>query len=198
MYLYPGHVAAVLEAAFPASLSATVSRAAALIPTAADEASDSFEVWVDDREVRIPNRIYSSELPRDALDALDRDLRDVLACLYTRHHDGHVRQRHLRWIIQRTDPWVPPFVVRLIGEYVIEILHDIREGLGELEIEGSPQQRQYGLFAALNPAFIDVTRRRVVSYWNCYYRQRYPDRAEYPGSVLISSLTRAAANQPLG
>lgn len=35
--------------------------------------------------------------------------------LYTRHHDGHVRQRHLARIIEVTDSWIVPFVVQLIG-----------------------------------------------------------------------------------
>ena len=28
--------------------------------------------------------------------------------------------------------------------------------------------------------------RRVTSYWNCYYRRAYPDRAGYPGTRVLA------------
>jgi hypothetical protein len=195
MCLYPAEVAGAFEAAFPASLSETVSRAAALIPGAEDASPDGYQVRVDGQDVQIPYRIYNAEPQSDIVDALDGELRNVLACLYTRHHDGHVRQRHLKRIVELTHPWVSPFVVQLVGEYVVEILLDIQAGLHELDIEGSPQRRQYGTFVAHNPAFVDLTVQRVASYWDCYYRHRYPERAAYPGSVLLSSLIRAGAEQ---
>jgi len=49
------------------------------------------------------------------------------------------------------------------------------------------------VFVAANPAFVDLTSSRVVSYWNCYYRERYPQLGDYPGAQLISSLKLAAA-----
>ena len=119
--------------------------------------------------------------------------RDVYACLYTRHHNGYVRQRHLRSIVGISHPWVVPFVVQLIGEYVLEIVADIREGLSDLDVPGSSQRAQYAVFVAANPGFLDLTSSRVVSYWNCYYRFEYPQLSEYPGFQLISSLRRAPA-----
>ena len=143
--------------------------------------------------MQIPYRIYNAEPRRWKTVALGGDARDALACLFTRHHDGHVRQRHLRRIVGLAHAWVTPFVVQLIGEYVVEILLDIRNGLRDLDVKGSPQRVQYGAFVARNPAFVDLMAQRVVSYWNCYYRDRYPALADYPGVALVSSLRRAGA-----
>jgi hypothetical protein len=147
--------------------------------------SGSFTVRVEGADVTIPYRIYNEEPPSKAVQGLDEIQRDVLACLYTRHHNGHVRQANLRRIIQLTRPWVPPFVVQLIGEYVVEILLDIQEGLKDLDLRDSPQHREYGAFVANNPAFLDLTSQRVASYWACYHGSTYPDRQDYPGSRLL-------------
>jgi hypothetical protein len=90
--------------------------------------------------------------------------------------------------------WVVPFVVQLIGEYVAEILGDIREGLVDLDVRGSEQRRRFGRFVAENPSFFDLIRQRVASYWNCYYQSTYR-RSDYPGFLLVSSLESAAAEQ---
>lgn len=165
------------------------------MPVGALEPARSFAVRVEGEDVEIPYRIYNPEPPRRRTDALVGTRRDVLASLYTRHHDGHVRQRQLRRIVHLTHAWVAPFVVQLIGEYVVEILLDIQEALRELDVEDSPQRHQYGTFVADNPAFVDLTAQRVLSYWNCYYRYAYPEREDYPGFSLISSLRRAGAGQ---
>jgi hypothetical protein len=64
--------------------------------------------------VHIPSRIYHDPMaPSDVLTALFLKpvQRTILACLYTRHHDGRVRQNWLRTIAASTEPWVAPFVV---------------------------------------------------------------------------------------
>src|SRR5262245_29648517 len=169
-----------------------------LIPAAKVEPAGDFTVTVEGEQVRIPYRIYNPEPLDSAIEGLDGDTQHVLSCLYTRHHDGWVRQRHLRRVIRLTDPWVAPFVIKLVGEYVVELLIDIHEGLGGFDVEGSPQRLQYGRFVAANPDFLDLTARRVTSYWNCYYRGSYPDRTTYPGFQLIVGLRRAGTEQSIG
>jgi hypothetical protein len=98
----------------------------------------------------------------------------ILHCLYSRHGDGMVRQRHLEQIIPSGEPWVVPFVVQLVGEYVLEILQAIRNGVPDLATPGSAPRLLYGEFVARNPSFFARTERRVVSYWSCYHRHQYP------------------------
>jgi hypothetical protein len=146
--------------------------------------------------VHIPSRIYHDPMsPSDVLTAISLTpvQRTILACLYTRHHHGHVRQRWLRTIASATEPWVAPFVVNLVGEYVVEIIVDIHRALlPALDDPASPHFAQYGTFLAENPEFLALTRQRVASYWDCYYRRRYLSPADYPAHPLIAALTHAA------
>ena len=66
----------------------------AVMPTAAFRLARGFSVTIDGETVTIPDRIYNEE-PRDSTALTERQC-DVLGCLYTRHNDGFVRQRHAR------------------------------------------------------------------------------------------------------
>jgi hypothetical protein len=185
--------ASVLEAAFPASLRQAVAEVSRIMPPATFELAGAFAVTVEGESVEVPMRIYNPEPLPEEVEALTSIGRAVLWCIYTRHNDGFVRQRYLRRAIELDHVWVVPFVVQLIGEYVAEILVDIREGLVDLDVPGSEQPRRFGRFVAENPSFFDLTRQRIASYWNCY--QSAYRRSEYPGLLLISSLESAAAEQ---
>jgi hypothetical protein len=87
---------------------------------------------------------------------------ELLDCLFTRHHDGIVRQKHLALIICSHNIWVPCFVVLLVGEYVVEILQVIQENLTHLETS------TYADYVRANPEFLALTEQRVISYWDCY------------------------------
>jgi hypothetical protein len=171
----------------------SASNVVSALPAPAHAPAHQFIVHVDDEDVLIPQRIYNPEVSDDVTASWPTLERDVYACLYTRHYDGYVRQRHLRSIVGRSHPWVVPFVVQLMGEYVVEIVAEIREGLSDLNVPGSSQHAKYAAFVAANTRFLDLTSSRVVSYWNCYYRVQYPELSEYPGFQLISSLKHAAA-----
>ncbi|QKW36907.1 hypothetical protein HUT06_25180 [Actinomadura sp. NAK00032] len=180
------------QAAFPAALADDVRAAAQTVPEARLRPAGSSTVWVHGEQLAIPYRLYHSE-PREDLTAhLSAVQAKILHCLYTRHHDGHVRQRHLAQIIEATDSWIVPFVVQLIGEPVLEIVIAIKDGLVDLDLRGSPDHQAYGRFVADNPDFLLLTSQRVASYWDCYYRNKFPHRY-YPGRILIGSLKDAVA-----
>lgn len=179
--------------AFPHVLASDVTAAAGVMPATTNEHNRSFSVWVDDEELLVPYRIYHAEPDPIAVTELAPRAQLVLRCLYTRHHDGHVRQRSLEQVVTALELWVVPYVVQLIGEYVIEIIKVIAAALPELAVPGSPQRALYGRFAADNPAFIDVTAARATSYWNEYYRQ-YQSPADYPGRQVIEAV-RAAGRE---
>ena len=52
----------------------------------------------------------------------------------------------------------------LLGEYVVQILDDIDTALTPEKIE------TLGQFISQNEVYWQTTKRRVMSYWNCYYR----------------------------
>jgi hypothetical protein len=101
---------------------------------------------VDGEHLKIPYRIYAPE-PAGGV-ALSPVQGLTLDCLHTRHHDGFVRQRRLRRVVDVSVPWVVPFVVALIGEYVLEIIEDVQAALSGLDQPGSPQRALYGRFVA--------------------------------------------------
>ncbi|MFG3642535.1 hypothetical protein ACGF3C_19970 [Micromonospora sp. NPDC047762] len=185
--------AAALEAAFPRRLGNDVRKALAVLPPAPHAPTSPFRVLVDGEPVVIPYRVYSDEPPVAAEAALSATQRAVLDCLYTRHHDGRVRQRRLERVVGLIQPWVAPFVVQLVGEYVDEILLVIRRVLEpKLVVPQSPADAVYGRFTAANPAFVTLTDQRAASYWDCHHRRRYPMLSDYPGHASVAALRAAA------
>ena len=70
-----------------------------------------------------------------SLEDLTNLQKEILSSLYTRHHDGFVRERHLRQLLGVDEPWLPPFVIRLLGEYVVEICELIADRVGAMPRE---------------------------------------------------------------
>ncbi|MGW0823748.1 hypothetical protein [Streptomyces sp. NPDC002845] len=93
-----------------------------------------------------------------------------------------------------SEPWVVPFVVRLAGEYVLEILEAIGLGVPGLAAPGLADRRLYREFIERNPDFFARTERPMVSYWSCHYRRKYEVFGTHPGFVLMEAF-RAAASE---
>ncbi|MFH9478700.1 hypothetical protein ACH4L7_33420 [Streptomyces anulatus] len=191
----PPNVAYALVAAFPTRLAGDVQSVLEVMPEARLAPMMPFEVEVQGEIVAIPYRLYNEEPCADIERPLFGTQQMILHCLYSRHHDGRVRQRHLEQIAASGEPWVVPFVVQLAGEYVLEIIELIDRGLPGLAVPGSTQRRLYGEFIARNPAFFARTERRVVSYWSCYYRWKYGAFGTYPGCVLLEAFRAAVVEQ---
>ena len=176
--------AAVIDA-FPAPLKADASTVAVrLVQDGGWRAfSDGFAVIVSGEAVTIPYRLYIEEV-------VDRSTYSptelaVLDCLQTRHHNGYVRERALGRILTLNASWSVPFVIQLVAEYVVQILHLIESRWAEVDA------RLVGRFLVANQAFHSLVRQRVNSYWNCYYRRASPNRRDYVGQRLLNRLDEA-------
>ena len=171
----------------PLSPAALQPAASALLRTlAAAEfapALQGFQVRVRGEPLSAPYRVYYSppEL-RSAIAGASGDTRTLAFCLGTRHHDGYVREECLRQLVGSDRPWVVPFLVQLLGEYVIEIVEVVAAAIPETD------PAQLADFARENPAFMATTRRRVTSYWDCYYRDRFPALQSYPAFTALEAL----------
>ena len=163
----------VLLQAFPTKCEADVRQLIALFPSGWRVAG-SFDVFVAGERLTIPKRLY---VDRDTIDRslLTARQTQLLDCLLTRHNDGFVRQEHLSCILDLDEQWIPPFVIQLAGEYVLEILDQIWREQAKLRIP------VFSRFVAGNPAFMRLTEEHIISYWDCYYRRVYPSRDEYGG-----------------
>ena len=141
--------------------------------------SHRFEVQVEGERLSIPQRIHLPGYQPPT--ALDVETRAMGWCLLTRSTDGFERYYALEQIVTANRSWTIPFVVALIGEYVIEILDLIEAALPGMD------EAVVARFVAENPAYLALTEARVASYWNAYYRDRSTRRG-YVGSRLIAAL----------
>ena len=113
-------------------------------------------------------------IPLRKLSSLQKHL---VNCVLTRHKDGYVRQSRLDQIIGFNQPWVPAYLIQLLGEYVVEIQQLIEARLQDLD------KNVYRNFLVANPEFFALTEQRVISYSDCYYRTRA--REDYVGFRVL-------------
>jgi hypothetical protein len=185
--------ASMLAEAFPREYLSVATSGAQSVARALASAqwTERFTVRSERQGVLIPARLrFASE----KLLLTDGDAAFPFArALQTRSNDGFERQSAARDLMRDLQPWGAPFVVALIGEYIVEILDDIAAAL-------TPDStRMLGDFIIDNEAYWQTTKQRVASYWNVYYRanagseQRRPyGRNEYTGFKLVERIEAAA------
>ncbi|MEW2522946.1 hypothetical protein [Actinacidiphila alni] len=100
----PSNIAHALVAAFPARLAGDVQSVLAVMPEARLAPMMPFEVEVQGETVAIPSRIYNEEPGVGLERPLSGTHQVILHCLYSRHSDGRVRQRHLEQIVASGEP----------------------------------------------------------------------------------------------
>lgn len=136
-------------------------------------------VVIEDQRVQTFYRMYNASLiPRPR--GLTADQIQILGCLYTRHHDGFVRERYIDDLLSVPTAWTPMFVLQLLGEYVVEIAAALRNRIAKLD------PASFTAFGEVNRDFVVVTCERIVSYWLCYYTSMA--LAEYPAYQVMKDL----------
>jgi hypothetical protein len=191
-----------LARAFPARLAPSATSvvqslpAARLGPSRPVTASNS-RAWaglvVAGEPVVIPYRVYNPAPPPHFASGLRRTEQVITAAINSRHHDGLIRQRALSTLLECDEPWTAPFVVQLLGEYVIQICTDI-EKFTRTALPARPaMQAGLSAFLAQNPCFAELTRQRAISYWSCYYRALHASRDTYPALTALSRLGGSTA-----
>ena len=170
--------------------AATLAGEAAALALAPRQWTERFPVQAEGQRVLIPARLHFGS---DQLLLPESDEAWLFArALQTRSNDGFERQRAARDLLADLQPWGAPFIVALIGEYIVEILDDIASALTPESIQTLVS------FIIENAAYWNTTKRRVASYWNVYYRGRNCEtrrtyrRDEYIGYKLIDQLEPAA------
>jgi len=171
--------------AFPAGLRDDAMKVVSALPNPSHWAN-TFTVKIGEETVWIPYRIYHDPVQIDSANLSGTQL-NLLACLLTRHHCGFTRAENLNRILHSNQNWVPPFIVQLLGEYVVEILCVIRDNLNLLDVQ------TYREFLVRNPTFYRKTKERVQSYWNCNYRGEHKE--DYAGFQIIEFFDRLNDHQ---
>jgi hypothetical protein len=99
----------------------------------------------------IPYRIYFNEPDPGIVSQLTCTQKAIFNCIYTRHHDGYVRQRRLEELAGINEYWVIPYTLQLLGEYVVEILQILDKVITDDNIE------YYKSFIIENPKYWQQT-----------------------------------------
>ncbi len=146
------------------------------------ESQGSFIVLLHGEKINIPYRVYSDVLKFSGADEVSMLLEKALNAFYTRHHDGFVREKALKSIIRHDDYWLIPYKIRLISEYIQKFAEIISNTLDE------DKKTAYARFLTENPEFLEITNQRIASYWNEYYRNKFPNLAEYPPKLLLMDI----------
>ncbi len=179
-----------------------VDAARAAFPVAnwdmAEEAIRHLRPWVDDtyrqrstgfdvlgQSVRLPTRLHFKSLP--PVDGGLSSLPIPALCLVSRATDGFLRQRAAEAIVNVQSGWVAPFIATLLGDYVVEIADVICEGVPGFD------QALYANFVRENRTAVRTIRARATSYWAAYYRDRFPDRRDYPALKALHQIETWAA-----
>lgn len=140
-------------------------------------------------QLTIPYRLYFDEPDIDSEIILSDKQKTILNCIFLRHHNGYLREKRLEKLVHKDENWVIPFTIQLLGEYVYEILEVLDNQINEKTIIA------YHQFTEENPKYWQQTESRMISYWNEYYRWKFPKLKEYLGTVLVKRIKKTNAQQ---
>lgn len=135
-------------------------------------------VNLDGEVLTIPYRVYFNEPEREKELTLTSRQKSILNCIFLRHHNGYIRQSRLEKI-DDNGYWLTPFTFQLFGEYVFEILEVLDEQLDDNKLEN------FKRFTIENPKYYAQTESRMISYWNEYYRHKFPKLKLYIGRIMF-------------
>lgn len=142
---------------------------------------DCFEVTVNNEQIKIPYRIYFDFPSENEINKLigKQTQIEILFCIFSRHNDGFIREKCLKEIVASKNTWTTPYVIELLGEYVVEIIYEIKKRLNDINIE------YYREYIMINYLYFEKICQRAISYWDCYYRLIYKYRRDYPVFQVI-------------
>ena len=138
-------------------------------------------VNLNSNNIKIPYRIGINEVENKLIDNLNHTQKLILYCIYTRHHNGFIRQKYIEKLINENNYFITPFIIQMIGEYVSEIMIIIDKYL-ENNIEN------YIKFKYENKKYWKYLRGSMASYWDTYQRNKYPKYDEYIGKIILDKI----------
>lgn len=173
-----------LEHAFPESLRSDIKSLVSMINAKSKHSAHwGYKMHLDNQQIEIPTRIYWDE-SKLTLNALTDTGKLILACILTRHHNGYVREANLEKLVSSEKYWTIPYVIQLLGEYVIELLELIWEKFDKLH-----KENLIG-FIHENESYWFKTKQRISSYWDCYHKYKGNPKSEYVGFKLIERIEK--------
>ena len=143
---------------------------------------DNFVVDVDKEKIQIPYRVYLNKPQHEKIKQLNQTQKDIFNCIYSRHHNGRIRQESLENLNNRYSYWITPYRIQLLGEYVYEIIETLSIQLDNTVIDNCKR------FLAENPTIAKRTKDRIVSYYGIYYSWNHPKFKDYLGKTIFDQI----------
>ncbi|WP_299674354.1 hypothetical protein [uncultured Dokdonia sp.] len=170
-----------LKASFPKALGNEIENLLSLIKVdSKHNAHWGYEFNIENNPIEMPSRIYWEEHRLMKPKTLSQTSKTILACILTRHHNGYIREKYLIQIIDSNEYWTVPFLVQLLGEYVIEILDLVWYNFDTVNSNHLVE------FILENQLYWYKTKQRITSYWDCYHKNI--EKRDYVGFKLITKI----------
>ncbi|MDG4716745.1 MULTISPECIES: hypothetical protein [Winogradskyella] len=191
----PDYLKIIIDS-FPENLKSDVTKVFSIIPLESKYkfdliSSDFYNVKVSEEILKVPVRIYFDEPKPQNENQLTEIQKDILNCFFTRHHNGFIREKRLNELSEKPEKWKTPFLVQLLGEYVYELFPIIDKKVNNNTLDF------YKEFKNENPKYWQQTESRIASYWNKYYRYKFPKLKDYLGIEIINRIKKTNAQQQL-
>ena len=135
-------------------------------------------VYLNGEALELPQRVYFGEYNTQSLTLVQEQM---LNCLYLCHCNGHLREHYLRELLIVKENFTLPFIAKLFGDYVIEILEVLHR-----ELPNNTHDK-LKVFFRKNPLYQKRIESRIASYWDCFYRNAHPNFKKYVGCKLLQS-----------
>ena len=136
-------------------------------------------ILLNGEKINIPYRIYFDE-PKDIIE-LNSNQEIILNCLYSRHHNGFIRQKCIEKLLENKNYWITPFFVQLFGEYIYKMMEIFNVYLNK-------NMDNCIKFFSENNNYWKKIESKVSSYWDAYYRKECPKYNKYLGKEIINKI----------
>ena len=171
-----------LKNAFPKQLMSDINFLASKINAKSEHLAHwGYEIYIEGENIEIPSRIYWDE-SKLKVNGLNDSHKMIIACILTRHNNGYVREKNLEKLIVSDQYWTIPYIIQLLGEYVIELLELVWNKFDSINKENLVK------FITENETYWFKTKQRIASYWDCYHRYKGKPKSDYIGFKLIERI----------
>jgi hypothetical protein len=175
---------------FPKELSQDVNAVINILPYKNYKSDYLFDenkinIFLNGENVNIPYRIYFNE-PINII-GLNDNQKIILNCLFSRHNNGFVRQKHIEKLMENKNYWITPFFIQLFGEYIYRMVEIFNEYINK-------NMNNCIKFISENNDYWKKIENKVASYWNEYYKKEYPEYNKYLGKEIINKIKNGIKN----
>ena len=139
------------------------------------------DVSLNGEALELPQRVYFGEYNTQSLTLVQEQM---LNCLYLCHYNGHLREHYLRELLIVKEDFTLPFIAKLFGDYVIEIVRVLQS-----ELPNDTRDKLRDFFQA-NPLYKKRIESRIASYWDLFYTNTYPNFKKYIGYQLFQTIVK--------